>query len=547
MSTNLKKIRCTLEFNGKTFIVSVPPYKRISFLKQQAQNFFYPITSEVKLVYQNKDITSHLNNLIGDIFRNKEAIYIRLFPLNKDNHLPKSSLQNKKNSSNHNTYNYTLTKSTEPNVSSLKQYQLCTCKKGIIEYLCRSCKKFICSNCRKSDTHFYHNVLDVDINNLEESAKLYAITIQSEILYNAKSIREDYKKFQKSNFIDANVRNEIFLRKLQEIQDLYQKMMKIVALNDEKMNNIDSLIDDYATDSAKANKEIEKILIDIYNIQKGKNNKGKRNMTFDEFKDICENLNAKEVNFIEKSCDILSYRINYDITNKMDALYDKLEKIVDDVLSEIPLKLDINSYYTYEIIKNIKESNSNEEDNQKQDTNNNIDYYQKEQEETNNIEQQQNDAIPQKNEDEDNEEQVNYSERKHNNHQESKHSELSESKELKTKNIENQSKKKDDCFLPIIPQKRGPQQVNTEINHSMVDDDNILKDNELTEKEKVQRFNTLSNEEIDYNKDYLDRKDVNDNLYKLEDTMKKNYDFEPRTKEKDQEDNFDLNDDDINI
>ena len=546
MSTNLKKIRCTLEFNGKTFMVSVPPYKRISFLKQQAHNFFYPITSEIKLVYQNKDITSHLNNLIGDIFRNKEAIYIRLFPLDKDINITKTSLQKKKNANNQNTYNYSLTKSTEPNVSGLKTFQLCTCKKGMIEYLCRSCKIFICSNCRKSDSHFYHSVLDVDINNLEESAKLYAITIQSEILYNTKSIREDYKKFQKSNFIDASVRNEIFLRKLQEVQDLYQKMMTIVALSNEKMNNMDSLISDYATESANANKEIEKILVDIYNIQKGKNGKGKRNMTFEEFKDICENLNAKEINFIEKSCDLLSYRINYDITNKMDALYDKLEKIVDDVLkSEIPLKLDINSYYTYEIIKNIKEGNHNEEDNQHQDTNNNIDYYyQKEQEEeTNNI-----DPIPPRTFDED-DEQVNYSEHKYNDHEENKPSDLSDIKKQKIKETQNQNKKKGDCFLPIIPQQRGPQQVKSDVNHSMVDDDgnNILKDNELTEKEKVQRFNTLSNEEIDYNKNYLDRKDVNENLYKLEDTMKRNYDFEPRAKEKEQEDNFELDDDDINI
>ena len=297
------------------------------------------------------------------------------------------------------------------------------------------------------------------------------------------------------------------------------------------MNNIDSLISDYATESANANKEIETILVDIYNIQKGKNGKGKRNMTFEEFKDICENLNAKEINFIEKSCDLLSYRINYDITNKMDALYDKLEKIVDDVLkSEIPLKLDINSYYTYEIIKNIKEGNHNEEDNQ----------HQEQEEETNNI-----DPIPPKTIDED-DERVNYSEHKYNDHEENKPSDLSEIKQQRIKEIQN--KKKGDCFLPIIPQQRGPQQVKPDVNHSMADDDNnILKDNELTEKEKVQRFNTLSNEEIDYNKNYLDRKDVNENLYKLEDTMKRNYDFEPRSKEKEQEDNFELDDDDINI
>ena len=176
------------------------------------------------------------------------------------------------------------------------------------------------------------------------------------------------------------MRNEIFLRKLQEVQEMYQKMMEIVTLSNEKMNNIDMLINDYQNNSVITNKEIERILIDIYNVQKGKNGKGRRRMTFDEYKDICENLNSKEVNFIEKSSDILSYRINYEITQKVDALYDKLEKILDDVLKyEIPLKLDINSYYTYEIIKNYKDSLKQEEPIQYQeDVTNHLDNYEEE-------------------------------------------------------------------------------------------------------------------------------------------------------------------------
>ena len=375
MSTNLKKIRCTLEFNGKTFMISVAPYKRIAYLRQQAQNFFYPITSDIKLVYQNKDITNLQGNLIGDIFRNKEAIYIRMFPIDKNVANVSTPVQKKKIS-------LGLYRS-EPNISNLDSYLVCSCKKGMIEYLCRKCKKYICSNCRKSEEHFYHNVLDIDINNLEESAKLYAITLQSEILYNSKSIKEDYKKFLNANFIEANVRNEIFLRKLQEVQEMYQKMMEIVTLSNEKLNNIDMLINDYQNNSVITNKEIERILIDIYNVQKGKNGKGRRRMTFDEFKDICENLNSKEVNFIEKSSDILSYRINYEITQKVDALYDKLEKILDDVLKyEIPLKLDINSYYTYEIIKNYKDSLKQEEPIQYQeDVTNHLDNYEEEEHE----------------------------------------------------------------------------------------------------------------------------------------------------------------------
>ena len=518
MSTNLKKIRCTLEFNGKTFMISVAPYKRIAYLRQQAQNFFYPITSDIKLVYQNKDITNLQGNLIGDIFRNKEAIYIRMFPIDKNVTNVSTPVQKKKIS-------LGLYRS-EPNISNLDSYLVCSCKKGMIEYLCRKCKKYICSNCRKSEEHFYHNVLDIDINNLEESAKLYAITLQSEILYNSKSIKEDYKKFLNANFIEANVRNEIFLRKLQEVQEMYQKMMEIVTLSNEKMNNIDMLINDYQNNSVITNKEIERILIDIYNVQKGKNGKGRRRMTFDEFKDICENLNSKEVNFIEKSSDILSYRINYEITQKVDALYDKLEKILDDVLKyEIPLKLDINSYYTYEIIKNYKDSLKQEEPIQYQeDVTNHLDNYEEEEHEPlpENVKEEpkKEEVVPQM---EDPQEDImNY-----------KPIEPPIQKVTKVREVkkDEESKKKGDCFLPIIPQNRGMpvNKERTELPHSSLEDNEHINEEERA-KENQKRFNTISNEDIDYNQDYLNRPDVNENLYKLEDVMNKGYDYEKAPK-----------------
>ena len=95
-----------------------------------------------------------------------------------------------------------------------------------------------------------------------------------------------------------------------------------------------------------------------------------------------------------------------------------------------------------------------------------------------------------------------------------------------------ESKKKGECFLPIIPQNRGMpvNKERTEPPHSSLDNSEHFNEEERA-RENQKRFNTISNEDIDYNQDYLNRPDVNENLYKLEDVMNKGYDYEKAPKE----------------
>ena len=75
----------------------------------------------------------------------------------------------------------------------------CSCKKELISYFCRNCKENLCDNCRINSIHLNHNLSQIDINNLNESVKLYAITLQSEISKNIKECKSFLKNKEKEN------------------------------------------------------------------------------------------------------------------------------------------------------------------------------------------------------------------------------------------------------------------------------------------------------------------------------------------------------------
>ena len=50
MTTNFRLHIVTLEYNNSTYTITVEPYKKLSYIKQQAQNHFYPLGEEIKLI-----------------------------------------------------------------------------------------------------------------------------------------------------------------------------------------------------------------------------------------------------------------------------------------------------------------------------------------------------------------------------------------------------------------------------------------------------------------------------------------------------------------
>ena len=353
----LKKIKLNLEYEGRIITSEIPPYKSISYIKDLAKNIFYIKNKEIELIYINKDITQYENYIIGDFFKRKNPITIKVqTELINTNKSTNEIMKNKK---------YKLDKSNF----------FCSCGRDFIENYCRNCKNFICNICRINQTHIKHKISQIDIENLVESVKLYAITLQSEVLSNIKSTKDFCRKNEKRNN-NTNKRNihsryQILKDKYDKIYEIYNKFMNDINPNNNETLDPDLLLADYIQKTNITNDDIEKILTDIY----VKYTKQRKGMSADDFNNYFKILSQKEDELEIQSTDILAFRVNYEIDEKMNQIYDKIEQILDITLNaKIPLGLDSNSFYLYKIVKEKKEKSqliyNDDEDKNKEEENN---------------------------------------------------------------------------------------------------------------------------------------------------------------------------------
>ena len=363
MSNYLRqKIKINLEYQGRKISTDVPPYKTIKYIKDLAKNLFYPINFEIRLIYQHKDITPYEQSIIGDFFKRKNQVYIKIITYSqKDKEHIDIHEEEKKNPINKLT-------------ASKKGIFICSCKNDLVGNYCRNCKDFICNSCRINKEHESHRVTQVDIDNLVESVKLYAITLQSEVLSNIKSTKDFCKKNEKrNNNTKRNIhsRYHILKDKYDKIYEIYNKFMNDINPNNNETLDADLLLADYIQKTNITNDDIEKILTDIY----VKYTKQRKGMSADDFNNYFKILSQKEDELEIQSTDILAFRVNYEIDEKMNQIYDKIEQILDITLNaKIPLGLDSNSFYLYKIVKEKKEKSqliyNDDEDKNKEEENN---------------------------------------------------------------------------------------------------------------------------------------------------------------------------------
>jgi hypothetical protein len=348
MSTSLyNKIKVTLEFSGRSVTSEIPPYKTIKYLKELTKTLFYPIQGEVNLIYQNKDITKYGQFSLGEYFKNKNQIFIKVVKQNK-------IIKEINRENDNNKYiSIELEKNSE---------FLCHCKNDLINNYCRNCKLFICNYCRNNKIHKYHRTIQIETNNLVESTKLYAITLQSEILSNIRSSQDYYKKFQNNNFIDAFSRQEIIKRKYENVYEIYQNILNELKIYE----NNESDISDYINKAKKENQEIEGILTEIH-IKYNYNNSNKtKRMTQNEFNNYFYILGEKEDKLENMSSKIYAIRINYEINEKLNEINEQIESILDKVLNEKNLLgIDDTTMNIYNLIlKKNREKEENNENNE---------------------------------------------------------------------------------------------------------------------------------------------------------------------------------------
>ncbi len=168
--------------------------------------------------------------------------------------------------------------------------------------------------------------MHIDINNLEDSIKLYAITLQAEISLDKKASRGYFQNFQSHKFVEPSSRKEMIIRKLDEIERKQEEVLQKLPKFDPQ--NIDTLISEIDRKSFSINEGLEEVLNEMHNnfIKK------KSRINSDSAAEFFTKINSKEKDLEGLSNDLKNYKINFKVHKKIDDLYKILENALDAVL-----------------------------------------------------------------------------------------------------------------------------------------------------------------------------------------------------------------------
>ena len=374
---SLKKIKLHIEYLGKVKLSEIAPYKTISCIKDIAKELFKPINFEIKLIYNYKDISEFENNIIADYFKKISVIKLKIEK--KDNNNLNESTEKKKNLNN----------------KTIKKKILCSCNRDNINVFCRNCKEFICNSCRIDIKHLKHKVTQIDFDNLVESVKLYAITLQSDVPIHIKKADDNFEKLEtnKKDY-DIFAKYDNINNKIDNAFNVYNNYIKNINCNNDEIENN---INEYNTTYFNVSLEFDEIMENLNE----KYIKTKKDMTEEEFKEYFKILSEKEENIKNNSYNIIPYRVNNQLTENIIDMYNKIDNILDLTLNaKNPLGISSEVFRLYNLILQHQHDDDEEEndeliyleneniDNNKEKEN---DYYQNEENENEDNEENNND------------------------------------------------------------------------------------------------------------------------------------------------------------
>ena len=343
-------ITVILNYNEKTVSINVKRFKKLNYIKEKIYHLFYPIKSDIKIKYNNKDLSCFLEQSIGLIFENRtrikllvEQIYgskkqlIKKVKLNSQKNLFSGKSEQsiisspaannrytsiqigslKKNNLNSNSISpISIRKKLPPiknkNLLSYKffnnnedkknktktrigfsSYKVCReCFENNTKYYCRKCGEFICNRCFLKN-HKKHIKLDLNIND------------------NEKDIVDNYKK-------------EI-LNKFSVTIDNFDNLENVLK------NEIN--IDDY---QQKYNEAIDKLV----KIAEDKKQEIKVNENSDKQKNTNKNMRKEFQKKINEEIEALN-NITISVTKDPFALFtdiNKRERIIDQTIKRGKIK-----------------------------------------------------------------------------------------------------------------------------------------------------------------------------------------------------------------
>ena len=361
----MNKIKIQFEYDQKTSTIEVEVYKQVSILYEKVESLFFPlnIVQEGKLLtYNNKDIFQYSQNLIGEIFKNKSKIMIKVVDNIKKIDIKPNLKEEKKFSELFSPEDDYLqakrikvdAKDSSKESSKKEKINLeilkCSCKSAEnINFYCRKCKDYLCKNCRYSSDHINHKTIFIDLSKqlyLEESVKLYCMNVQADAGICFKSF-EGYNQILKDiKLFDYSTKKQTLLKKIEDFDSKINQLKAVLP----KLDTPDKIMSDIEAANKKLTIEIGTILVEVDKIKNKKldilgasktiskpdkiepNLKEKKEMlkrSDEEIFDLLENVSNLESDIEELSVKSISFKLNYDIHKKIEEMYDNIIKSLD--------------------------------------------------------------------------------------------------------------------------------------------------------------------------------------------------------------------------
>ena len=330
----------------------------------KGRNFF---TNFIK----NTNIFSSGFNAIGRIKKDKNSVVYQLFTerlKNKNSLLPMINSRNLRETT---AFSKKILRTeVDDNIfipSNRDQYNLidgigviCSkCNESYINEYCRTCNEFICSDCKEINEHKNHLTIHLDKPDLNDSINFYGTLVQTDIEENINNNNDLLNKDKIINIIEQRIwigKNEELIHKLETLIKMYQNILDILKNNysKEPKNRMISLIQNFADGANKINEEINKLLNNI-------NSKTKKKFDFNELKSYFDTINNNEVKVSELNRELIKYHLCSEINVKLNFIYNKLDKFINDA-ADIKKLFYLEPKYYNELIRLInidKNKNSN--------------------------------------------------------------------------------------------------------------------------------------------------------------------------------------------
>lgn len=215
---------------------------------------------------------------------------------------------------------------------------------------CRTCKKFICPECRLIQDHKNHLAIKLNYNVLEETIKLYTMLVQTNEKRNLEIInRNAYSDGDEIiNNEDLTKRKDSVNEKCDTIINNYNTLMTKIEkkLSLDKKNYKIIIINTFNDIALKISKQINEIINKLDNKMAKKDKK----LSFDELKYFFDEIAKKEetLEFIGERT--IKYLLSWEINKKVENAFDIIENTLDEILNEDkPFNLD--NKYSKELLK----------------------------------------------------------------------------------------------------------------------------------------------------------------------------------------------------